>query len=148
MRVMIFVRNLVGFGVAAACCAAGALAEPLAGPVPARVERVIDGDTIEVRARIWIDQEIMIAVRVADADAPELFRPSCPAEKAKALAAKTFAAEFFADGGARLRDVRYGKYAGRVVALLENSAGDELGAALIAAGLATREKSGEWCAVS
>jgi hypothetical protein len=28
--------------------------ESLAGPVPATVERVIDGDTLEIRARIWL----------------------------------------------------------------------------------------------
>ena len=31
-------------------------AEALAGPVAARVERVVDGDTIEVRAKIWLGQ--------------------------------------------------------------------------------------------
>ncbi len=123
-------------------------AEALPGPVPAHVERVIDGDTVEVRARIWIDQEIRVAVRIADVDAPELFRPACAAEKARALEAKAFAAGFFADGEARLRDVRRDKYGGRVVARLENGAGEELGEALVAAGLAVHGLSGAWCEAS
>ena len=41
------------------------------GPVAATVERVIDGDTIEVKAQIWIDQELRVAVRLAGVDAPE-----------------------------------------------------------------------------
>jgi len=124
-----------------------ACAEALEGPVAARVERVIDGDTVEVRARIWIDQELTVAVRIAGVDAPELFRPTCAAEKAKALEAKAFATEFFEGGEARLRDVRHDKYGGRVVARLENSAGDDLGEALVAAGLAARGLSGAWCDV-
>jgi endonuclease YncB( thermonuclease family) len=44
----------------------------LAGPVMARVIRVYDGDTILVRARIWVDQEIEIRVRLAGVDTPEI----------------------------------------------------------------------------
>lgn len=126
----------------------GRSADWLPGPVAARVERVIDGDTVEVRARIWIDQEILIAVRVADIDAPELFRPRCSAEKARALEAKAFAADFFSDGGAALRDVRYGKYAGRVVARIENSAGEAFADAIVAAGLAALAADASWCGLS
>lgn len=124
-----------------------ACAEALEGPVVARVERVIDGDTVEVRARIWIDQELTVAVRIAGVDAPELFRPGCAAEKAKALEAKAFATGFFETGEALLRDVRHDKYGGRVVARLENGAGEELGEALVAAGLAVHGMSGAWCDV-
>ena len=51
---------------------ANALARPnpLEGPVPAFVERVVDGDTLVVRARIWLGQELRIMVRVAGIDAP------------------------------------------------------------------------------
>ena len=33
------------------------LAEIVPGPIPARIVRVIDGDTIVVRARIWLGQD-------------------------------------------------------------------------------------------
>ena len=51
--------------------------ESLAGPVPATVERVIDGDTLVVRARIWHGQEIIVRVRLANVDTPELSRSAC-----------------------------------------------------------------------
>jgi hypothetical protein len=39
------------------------VAESLSGPVSALVERVVDGDTIEVQARIWLGQSLTIRVR-------------------------------------------------------------------------------------
>ena len=45
------------------------------GPVPAIVTRVIDGDTIEVRVQIWLEQEILVRIRLAGIDAPELRAP-------------------------------------------------------------------------
>ena len=47
-------------------------AEALAGPVAATVERVVDGDTIEVKAAIWLGQTLIIRVRIDGVDAPEL----------------------------------------------------------------------------
>ena len=117
----------------------------LQGPVKAGVERVIDGDTVKMRAQIWIDQELIISVRVADIDAPELFRPKCAAEKERARAAKAFVEDFLKSGEAVLRDVEYGKYAGRVVARIETAGGD-LGEALVAEGLAVSGARGAWCA--
>jgi Iap family predicted aminopeptidase len=34
----------------------------LPGPIPAALVRVIDGDTIEVRARIWLDLDLTTRV--------------------------------------------------------------------------------------
>jgi endonuclease YncB( thermonuclease family) len=44
----------------------------LEGPVTATVERVVDGDTLAVRAKIWIGHEIDVLVRLRGIDAPEL----------------------------------------------------------------------------
>ncbi len=52
------------------------------------------GGTVKMRAYIWVDQELIVSVRVAGIDAPELFRPKCAAEKLKASAAKAFVEEF------------------------------------------------------
>ena len=127
-------------------------AAPIAGPVPASVVRVIDGDTVRVRAAIWIDQEITVAVRIAGIDAPELFRPKCPEEKARARAAKARLEALIADGGVSLLDVAQGKYAGRVAARLETADGVDLGAALVAEGLARlhagRGPAIDWCEAS
>ncbi|MCA8889052.1 MAG: thermonuclease family protein [Parvularculaceae bacterium] len=140
-----FVR-VAGLACGVAVSAAAAAAERVAGPIAAEVERVVDGDTVKVAARIWIDQRVSVSVRVAGVDAPELFRPACPAEKALAREAKAFVEEMLGDGGASLADIHNGKYAGRVVARVRNSAGDDVGEALLAAGLATTEGAPDpWC---
>ena len=115
------------------------------GPITAEVERVVDGDTVRVKAHIWIDQSVSVSVRLAGIDAPELYRPKCAAEKAKARAAKKFAANFVQRGQVRLYDVARDKYAGRVVARIENAQGEDLAAALEHAGLAQRRQRGQWC---
>lgn len=119
---------------------AAAAEETLAGPVPAVVEAVVDGDTLRVRARIWLDQEVTTSVRLAGIDAPEV-AGACPRERALARRARDFVVRRLGAGrtGAptvRLREVRYGKYARRVVARVETAGGLDLGAALLAAGLA------------
>lgn len=45
--------------------ALGARATPeIAGPIAADVERVVDGDTVRVSAKIWVDQRVSVAVRL------------------------------------------------------------------------------------
>ena len=128
--------------------------ERLAGPVAAVVTRVVDGDTLEVRAQIWLGQELSVRVRLAGIDAPEA-GSNCAKERALAQQARTFVAERVrpAPGAppplVRLRDIRNGKYAGRVLARVEGPAGLDLGSALLAAGLARRYDGGRrrpWCA--
>ncbi len=139
--------------------AAGVLAWPpseagaqdrLAGPVPAEVISVIDGDTIEVRALIWLGQVVSTRVRLAGIDAPEL-RGKCARERALAERARAYLlARLGGEDRAwvRLRDIRYGKYAGRVLARVETAGGEDLGRGLMAAGLA-RPYAGRarapWC---
>ena len=114
------------------------------GAAAGRVERVIDGDTVKMRVAIWLDQEILVSVRLADIDAPELFRPKCAAEKRLAKQAKVFAEHFLSGGEAALVGIKRGKYAGRVVARVEAN-GADLGAALVDAGLAVHGARGQWC---
>jgi endonuclease YncB( thermonuclease family) len=140
------VRKAGMIAVLTALGCASAPASELAGPYQAVVDRVIDGDTIRVRAAVWLDQEIEISVRVEGVDAPELFRPKCEAEKALAQRARAFVAEFLSDGTATLVGVRHDKYAGRVVARVLSSSGGDLGPALIAAGLADADPDRDWCA--
>jgi endonuclease YncB( thermonuclease family) len=123
-------------------------AEALAGPVPARVERVIDGDTVKVEALIWIGQSLKVSVRLAGIDAPEIFRPGCAAERQQGQRAAAFVEAMLAEGeGAALYNVVADKYGGRVVARLETAQGEDVGAALIAAGLAASiDERRDWCA--
>ncbi len=131
-------------------------AERLTGPLAAEVISVIDGDTLEIRVRIWLGQDLRTRVRLAGVDAPEL-KGECDREKDLARRAQAYLVARLGPGGSgagagvgavRLRDIRYGKYAGRVLARVETLAGADLGQALIAAGLA-RPYAGRarasWC---
>jgi len=62
-------------------------AEALAGPITATVERVIDGDTIDVRARIWLGQTVAVRVRIDKVNTPEL-ETRCVEEDSVAVAAR------------------------------------------------------------
>ena len=99
------------------------------GPVSARVVRVIDGDTFEASASIWLDQQIAIHVRIAGIDAPEL-HARCDAERKGAQAARDYLARRIEGGAVRLSAVRYDKYGGRVDAAVADDRGDIAGAML------------------
>ncbi|MCB9947037.1 MAG: thermonuclease family protein [Rhodospirillaceae bacterium] len=119
----------------------------LAGPVEADVTGVIDGDTLAVRAHIWLDQRVETRVRLAGVDTPEL-RGRCAEELALAALARDTVAARVAGRAVLLRNVRFGTYAGRVVAEVEVD-GEDLSAMLIAAGLGQpydgRGERPDWC---
>ena len=139
--------------MAAVSIGAGArAAELLAGPFPAQVVRVVDGDTIEVSVRIWLGQTIQTRVRLAGIDAPEL-RGKCAAERDLAGRAKTALGVLIGvgDGAGKvsLRNLRYGKFAGRVVAAVVTADGRDAAAVLVSQGLARVYAGGrraDWCA--
>jgi endonuclease YncB( thermonuclease family) len=118
------------------------------GPVLAQLVRVIDGDTIEVTARIWLGQNLRTRVRLAGIDAPEM-KGACLREIALAHRARQALADRLEGGPVTLRDIHYGKYAGRVVAQVFGPAGTDVGAMLLARSLA-RPYAGrgraDWCA--
>ncbi len=133
------------------CLPAAAVRQDIPGPILARVVEVIDGDTILVEARIWLDQVVTTRVRLSGVDAPEM-NGACDLERAAARAARAFlGARIAADpDGARgvLHRVRWGKYAGRVLARVSTPAGTDLAAALVAAGHARPYAGGRrpgWC---
>ncbi len=105
----------------------------LAGPVAAEVLRVVDGDTIEVRAHIWLGQEVTTLVRLGGVDAPEL-KGKCADERAAALRAKARIEEKLAGGDVTLRDIKFEKYAGRVMSRIEIAGGEDLARSLKADG--------------
>lgn len=109
-------------------------ADPLPGPTPADLVRVVDGDTVEVRARIWLDEWIGVSVRLSGIDAPEL-HGRCPAEREKAAAARDYLSRLIEGHALTLEDISPDKYAGRVEARLLAD-GQDTAAALLADGLA------------
>lgn len=121
------------------------IAKPyLEGPVEARIERIVDGDTIEVTATIWLDTEIRTKVRLAAVDTPEL-NSKCAMERRLGKEAKDFVERFFTTRRLILRDIHYGKYAGRIVARVETVGGRDLGAALLSAGMGKTYGRSNWC---
>ena len=132
----------LSLALAPPCATAG---ERLEGPVAAVVERVVDGDTLAVRAKIWIGQEIVVLVRLRGIDAQEL-RGACPDEIAQANSAAAALASYVA-GPVTLRRIEGDKYFGRVVADVAVPAGD-LAAILLQAGRVRPYQSGTrapWC---
>lgn len=118
----------------------------LTGPVPARVLGVIDGDTLVVRAHIWLDQDVETHVRLTGIDAPEL-KGRCAAERERALAAKDFLARS-AGSDVLLDNVSWEKYGGRVRANVRTADGADLARLLVDAGHARPYdggKRGPWC---
>lgn len=116
------------------------------GPVQADVLRVIDGDTFEAAARIWLGEAIDIHVRIEGIDAPEL-HARCAGERRRAEAARDYLANRIGDGEVELSAVRYDKYGGRVRAVVRDAGGD-VGAAMIAKGYARPyhgERRRPWC---
>ncbi len=136
------------FGVVAICGTAHAK-ERITGPVPAEVIRVIDGDTIVVRAEPWLGLSIETSVRIWGVDTPEL-RGKCPEEKVAATKARQVLIDFIGiQRRVVLFDITWGKYAGRVVALVRVAdAPESLDVYLIAGGHGRRYFGGKrkgWC---
>lgn len=115
--------------------------------IPVEVLRVIDGDTLEVRAEIWLDQWIVTRVRLRDIDAPER-AARCKAEAARAEAARRHLTGLVAEGPVFLTDLGRDKYGGRVLGHLIAADGRDLGQAMLQQGHA-RPYAGRsretWC---
>lgn len=123
--------------------------ESLAGPVPAELIRILDADTLRVRATIWLDQDVEVNVRLAGLDTPEKGgRAKCARERRMAEEARALVEELLGTGPLILTDIQYGKYAGRVVAHVANAEYEDVSAALLEAGLARPYRGGtrqSWC---
>lgn len=127
---------------------AGRAASHVAGPVNATVLHVIDGDSIKVRARIWLDTEVEVTARLRGIDAPEL-HARCADERQGAEAARARLAQLTPEGSeVRLFDVRRDKYQGRVVTRVETEGGEDVSAVLLREELVRPydgHRRGSWC---
>lgn len=122
-------------------------ADTLPGPVPAEIIRVVDGDTVRVRATIWLDVSLEILVRIRGIDAPEL-NGDCPEERVGAAAATAALTAALGGGPLRLTVIEDDKYFGRVVTDVVNEAGVSIAAAMLATGLVRPYDGGTrqpWC---
>ena len=121
---------------------------PIPGPVPAYVLHVVDGDTVRVRARIWLGQEVETNVRLSGIDTAET-HAHCDYESVMAAKATDFVGKVLGNGeGVSLMDVTYDKYGRRVVARLITATGQDLSTLLLKNGLAHPYDGGHkqsWC---
>jgi micrococcal nuclease len=134
-------------GAALLCAGAVAAEDHLAGPVAAEVIRAVDGDTLEVKARIWLGLEVTTKIRIRGIDAPEV-HGKCQREKDMAAAATARLAELAGAGTVALSDIADDKYFGRVIADVASPAGGDLKTAMLSSGLARSYDGGtrgQWC---
>jgi len=110
------------------------------GPYSAELVRVIDGDTVKVRAEIWPGLFKVINVRLDGINTPESRNgkingvkiPACEIALGKEA---TALAKDYLQGPIIISNIKLGKYAGRVLGNISTSDGP-LADALMAAGLA------------
>jgi endonuclease YncB( thermonuclease family) len=121
-------------------------AGPISPAYRADLLRVVDGDTIEARVALWLDQSLTTLVRLRDVDAPEL-ASTCGHERARAVAARERLAHLLEQGRLLLTDVGRDKYGGRVLARVATPDGADVGALLVAEGHARvwRGRREAWC---
>jgi len=81
----------------------------------AKVVRVVDGDTMVVVVDLGFSISYNTHIRLLDLDTPEIFHPSCAAEKAHGEQAKLQAQLFLANKDVVIRTKKTGKY-GRYLA--------------------------------
>lgn len=124
-------------------------AEFLSGPVAARVIKIIDGDTVRVRIKIWLHQTLEVAVRLRGIDTPELKRPKCAHERKLAEQARLRLETLLGNHDVILHNISHDKYAGRVLAVIDNRAGLSVGQVLLTEAHARRYQPGLsknfWC---
>lgn len=115
--------------------------------VPARIGRIIDGDTFSAAVKLDGDIEISVRVRVLGIDTPEI-HGACEYERKMAAAAREKLAEMIPPGTTvELTNVRDDKYLGRIDANVADGRGD-VGARMVRAGLARKYRGGKragWC---
>lgn len=120
----------------------------LPGPLRAKVVRVLDGDSIKIRAQIWLGQEIETTVRIDGLDTAEL-RGKCPRERDLAYAAKNRLAELINGDSITLYNIRSDKYGGRVIAQIRGQGDADFAQVLIGEKLGRAYAGGRrqsWCA--
>jgi len=96
-----------------------------------------------------LDQSITVKIRLTGVDTPEV-RGKCPEETELAERARRFTQSWLTQDGLQLTNVKYGTYAGRVLATTRKRDGQTLSQALLEANLAKPYlgRRAQWCVVS
>lgn len=121
--------------------------DPIPGPVLIEIRKIYDGDTItQAVAHVWPGVSISTSVRLDKIDTPEI-RGKCKKEKDLAIKARDMLKEILGNR-ALLFNIRWGKYAGRVLGQVKTQDGRSAAAMLIKAKLARPYSGGarkSWC---
>lgn len=128
-------RTLLSAGIIVCAAVPAAASAALPGPVEARVERVIDGDTFVAEILVWPGHTVRVTVRIRGIDAPEM-RGRCPAEKAAARRARAALARLLGKAPVMVGNVGGGKYYGRVLADVTAADGGDVAHAMLDLGMA------------
>ena len=140
--------RLIVCGITTLALALAAQAAAFEQRVPARVTRVLDGDTVKVEARVWPGLIAQTNVRVRGVDTPEIRRPKCGEyERRRGLAARDFVRGVIGEQ-VWLVNVTHGKFGRRVVASVLLADGRDLATLLLATGHALPYRGGrrpKWC---
>lgn len=121
--------------------------EVFPGPITATVIDVIDGDSLRLRVRIWLDQELTVVLRLSGIDAPEL-RSRCATEQRIAEKARALTTFLVTGQTVVLTNLRHDKYGGRILGEVRLSDGRDLATILVTANLARSYDGGTrsgWC---
>jgi len=116
--------------------------------IVADVLKVIDGDTLLVRAEIWPNQHVQSYVRIDGIDTPEI-KGKCAKEREMARQASTHLEHTLPkDRKVILRNIRNEKFAGRVIADIYTDHGENIAQEMLRANLARiyhGKKRQPWC---
>lgn len=108
-------------------------AEILPGPYEAEILRVIDGDTVEARVRIWLGLDQTIRIRLRGIDAPEI-HGNCPGEREAAAASREHLSHLLLSKKIYLFEIGADKYGGRIDALLRLPDGADVSSLMVQSG--------------
>ena len=140
--------RLILYGIITLILALATTAAAFEQRVPARVTRVIDGDTFKVEARVWPGITAQSNVRVRGVDTPEIRRAKCGEyERRRGLAARDFVRGVIGER-VWLVNVTHGKFGRRVIAGVLLADGRDLATLLLATGHALPYRGGRrprWC---
>jgi micrococcal nuclease len=128
------------------------------GPYEAEVYYITDGDTFFARVRLWPGLNTDVSIRINGIDTPETWRPKCESEEIAGKAATDFVMNMFDSpyrgavlgkpmAKVELRNVKRGKFAGRIIADVFHN-GKDVALSILEAGHARPYLGGTragWC---
>lgn len=124
----------------------------VAGPVPARVIKTGDGDTVQTEVDIFPGTRVLIDIRIGEIDTPEKGgRAKCDSEAARAEDASAEMRRLLEGKTVMLHNVKYEKYGGRLLADVTTENGVNAAQHMIAKGLAKPYGGGtkeSWCTLA